>query len=95
MVFPTGKNIWRSKLYIHRSGQKTEVRACYDSEQPVAKPAWWLNVLGEFGADGWELVGETVEDTVLVSEEHGWTSKGTPASIRWLLKRRLEPESAK
>jgi hypothetical protein len=90
-----GKAIWRSKLHIYRSGQEAEIRDCYDSEEPVAKAAWWLDVLQELGAEGWELVGETVQDTVLVSEENGWKSKGTPANVRWLLKRRLERDRSR
>jgi hypothetical protein len=87
---PPEKTAWRSKLHIYRSGQKTETRDCYDSEQPVANAAWWLDVLQELGGEGWELVGETVQDTVLISEENGWKSRETPANVRWLLKRRLE-----
>ncbi|HET7444711.1 MAG TPA: hypothetical protein VFJ57_08640 [Solirubrobacterales bacterium] len=82
-----GRTIWKSQFYIYRPGAGTETRLGNDSDNPEAQTTWYLEVLQEFGAEGWELVGETVIDTVLITEENGWKSKGIPAHIRWTLKR--------
>jgi hypothetical protein len=89
-----GRDIWKSQFYIYRPRAKTETRLGSDSDNPEAKTTWYLEILQEFGAEGWELVGETVMDTVLVSEENGWKSKGVPAHIRWTFKRRRDAEPA-
>jgi hypothetical protein len=83
-------DVWSSEFQISRYGEQVETRPASNSEKRPEKPTGFMDLLHEFGADGWELVGETVLDTVLVGEEHGWRSKGTPAHVRWTLKRRLD-----
>lgn len=43
-------------------------------------------LLNEFGAQGWELVTETVLESV-VMEHKGWGPAGMPKRERWTLKR--------
>jgi hypothetical protein len=44
--------------------------------------------LDELGAEGWELVSETVLETTLLPGI-GWEQVGSPVRIRWMLKKRL------
>ncbi|OJU84326.1 MAG: hypothetical protein BGO11_16825 [Solirubrobacterales bacterium 70-9] len=82
-----GVTVFKSQFYIYRPGEKAEVRLGSDSENPDAETTWYLKVLQEVGTEGWECIGETVMDTALITEEHGWKSKEVPVHIRWLFKR--------
>jgi hypothetical protein len=97
IAFPSGerqpKQLWRAEFRIVRPGGESESRLGYstypkDEEVEETQIAALLN---ELGAEGWELVSETVYDSTIVSARGGWQKAGMPIEVRWTLKRRLEP----
>jgi hypothetical protein len=90
-VFPPGETVWKCWFDIYKPGKGTETRRSTDSSDPDLKDSiWWLDLLQEFGAEGWELVGETIQSWVVVDEENGWRNKRVPTHIRWSFKRPVE-----
>jgi hypothetical protein len=88
---PPGRTVWKSWFDIYKPGKGTETRRSTDSSDSDLKDSiWWLDLLQEFGAEGWELVGETIQNSVVVDEENGWKNKRMPTSIRWNFKRPTE-----
>ena len=79
---------WKGEYSIARPGQPRETRLSYDSTDKGAETTGIDALLNELGADGWELVSETVMDTTIFSSLHGWSDSGTPTQMRWSLKRR-------
>lgn len=78
---------WRSELGIRKPGMDREERLHHDyGEEPVFS---LLDVLNEFGAEGWELTTETVLATAAVVDTHGWSDAGLPIEMRWTLRRRI------
>lgn len=60
---------------------------------PVHAPgryATLIEALGMLGASGWELVSETILDTVIFDHAYGWQNVGTPIRIRYLFRRPSE-----
>lgn len=47
----------------------------------------WLSLLNELGADGWELVAERMQSSVVASQMYGWPDVGTPILMVWTFKR--------
>ena len=74
--------------YVRRPGAEVEVRPGYDSAKPDAEVPRFLDLLQEFGAEGWELVSETVFDAATVYAL-GWKTVQSPVSMRWMMKRPL------
>ncbi|HWM54723.1 MAG TPA: hypothetical protein VNO20_04975 [Solirubrobacterales bacterium] len=84
---------WKSTFRITQSGKKPETRLCESSSEADngVERMKIEELLAEFGAQGWELVSETVQDTAVVGNQHGWPEVGTPIQIRWTMKRRAAP----
>jgi hypothetical protein len=98
-TYPSGeskrKQFWRVQLQSRESGKEPDDRLSYSNfgEDLGADTVKIQDLLNEFGAQGWELVSETVLDTTLVSDQNGWSKAGTPIEIRWILKRKVEEAS--
>lgn len=80
---------WRQTFSIHRAGQATEERPYWSSETPDDTGPSLLEILNELGAEGWELVNDTVNDSKIMDERGGWAEVGTPIARQYLFKRRL------
>jgi hypothetical protein len=50
----------------------------------------WSALLNELGAEGWEMVSESVRRSVVHAHALGWTNAGAPIEIRWTFKRLVE-----
>src|SRR5690349_19793073 len=50
----------------------------------------FLVLLNELGAEGWDLVSETVRKTTITAGALGWNDVGTPISIVYTFKRERE-----
>lgn len=89
---PKRKQFWKSEFVIVESGKEPEARLGYSNFEADegAETVKIQDLLAEFGAQGWELLSETVLDTTIVSNHGGWSQVGTPIQIRWILKRRVE-----
>jgi hypothetical protein len=48
-----------------------------------------VDVLADLGAEGWELVNETLQSTAQISKP-AYPSSTTPLRVRWILKRPAE-----
>lgn len=81
------KRTWRQELTITRPGQDGETRLVWTSPPTDEAKTSTLDVLNDLGAEGWELVTETVLDSEIFSRLHGWESVGSPVLMRYLLKR--------
>jgi hypothetical protein len=81
---------YRSEFQIYEGDKELERRlnASTYSEDEDAETVKIQELLGEFGAEGWELVSENVLNSVIVDESEGWSQVGTPTTIRWMMKRR-------
>ncbi|HYH54558.1 MAG TPA: hypothetical protein VD761_10555 [Solirubrobacterales bacterium] len=86
------ERVWRNEFSIRETGKGLERRLGYSNhrEDDGAEMVKIQDLLNEFGAQGWELVSETVMDTTIVSDHAGWSKVGTPIEIRWILKRRVQ-----
>lgn len=73
-------------FYIDRPGAEVDTRRGHDSNDPEAEHVRYLDLLQKFGAEGWEVVGETVLGTATV-QALGWKAVQSPVRIRWTLKR--------
>jgi hypothetical protein len=82
---------WANDLYIWRPGAEEAERLPEWSsrDKSVTGPSE-LDVLNELGAEGWELVGREVLDSVVGKLSSGWSEGGFPVRTRATLKRRLE-----
>jgi hypothetical protein len=79
--------------YISVPGStQTETRKGWSNDNPNSElsPHGLLN---EFGAQGWELVSETVGSSKVNTNLFGWisTAASEPIDILWRLKRRIAP----
>ncbi len=88
----TTKQLWRSVFTIKEGGKEPEERLNYSNhaEDEEVEQISLEELLAEFGTEGWELVSETVLDSVIVREDSGWTNVGTPLKTRWVMKRRAK-----
>lgn len=82
-----GEQEWRAEYVISRQGEAVEKRVQYDFGEDESRVTF-LDLANEFGADGWELVSESVLSSAAITA-HGWSEVGSPIEIRWLFKRRL------
>lgn len=78
---------WTYTFWIKRPGsEEEEERLSWSSETKETTLA--LNeLLNELGGEGWEMVSETVLDSVVFSSKHGVESVGAPLRMRWNFKR--------
>jgi hypothetical protein len=81
------KRTWRQELTITRPDQDGEIRLVWTSPSTDEAKTSVLDVLNELGAEGWELVAETVLDSEIFARLHGWESVGSPVLMKYLLKR--------
>jgi hypothetical protein len=93
MVNPK-KYLWKNEFVIKGPGEELESRLGYSDyeEDTGARTVKIQDLLNEFGAEGWELISETILDTTIVGNHAGWSKIGTPVEIRWILKRRVETQ---
>lgn len=95
-TYPSGKSkrkvLFKNEFQIRGPGELLETRLGYSNhdEDADVETVKIYDLLNEYGAQGWELVSETVLDTTIVSNHAGWAKLGTPIEIRWILKRRVE-----
>jgi hypothetical protein len=80
---------WRYDYAISRPGKEREVRTGWSSAEGVNAAFNLLDLLNEFGAEGWELISESVLDSIIFSERHGWSQVGGPVQIKCILKREV------
>jgi hypothetical protein len=80
---------WTENFWIYRpgdeEGQKREAHSG-SSKEPEYKVTI-RDIFAELGAEGWELVSETVLDTTIVAGGLGWTDVAIPVRMRWTFKR--------
>jgi len=91
---PKSTRYWRSEFHIAQSGMEAEKRlaySTYDKDEGIERVSLG-ELLAEFGAEGWELVSETVLDSVVVPKDQGWSNVGTPTQVRWVMKRRAQSQ---
>ena len=86
----TGKQEWRAEYGISRKGEPLEKRVQYDYGEDESRVTL-LDLANELGAEGWEMIGETVLSSAAITA-HGWSEVGSPIEIRWIFKRRLPAE---
>ncbi|HXD53762.1 MAG TPA: hypothetical protein VN618_03325 [Solirubrobacteraceae bacterium] len=76
---PDEAQTWESNYRISKPNAEPEVLSATDVN--------WTTLLNELGADGWELVTESVRKTVIFSQSMGWSNVGSPIEIVWQFKR--------
>jgi len=81
---------YRSEFQIYEGRNEPERRLNFSThdEDEGAETVKIHDLLAEFGAEGWELVSETVLDSVIFEKSEGWSQVGAPLKIRWMMKRR-------
>jgi hypothetical protein len=87
--------LWKSVFQIKEAGKETEERLQYSNhaDDESAETISITDLLAEFGIEGWELVSETVLDSVVIPKANGWSNVGIPIQIRWAMKRRAQPKA--
>lgn len=80
---------YRSEFQIHEGGRELDRRLNHSTygEDEGAETVNIQDLLAELGAEGWELVSESVLNSVIVDKSEGWSQVGIPITIRWMLKR--------
>lgn len=86
MIDGSPRQTHRSEIEIAAPGEEKEIRLSYDSENPEAQTENLLQVLNELGAEGWELIGEVVSESI-IAPKSGWPQVGMPIRTQYLLKR--------
>lgn len=84
-----GKPQWRNEFQIRKAGAAVETRVEFDFGEEDEKKIVLLDLLNEFGAEGWEAVTETPLMAAMGSDIEGFREVGAPVEICWLLKRPL------
>jgi hypothetical protein len=93
---PANNRQWAFKedYWIWHPGAETaEHRPYRDSEDESVSGADNLAILNELGAEGWELIGETVRESA-AGERRGWPEGAHPILRQWILKRRVAAPAA-
>jgi hypothetical protein len=83
----------RQDLHIWRPGEEEEIRRQWSKADPDAPGPKPRELLNEFGADGWELVSDTVTESAVGRTISGWDRGGFPVRREWTLKRRIDREA--
>jgi len=80
---------WTENFWIYRPGDKEgqKLEAHSGSSKNPEHKTTILKILAELGAEGWELVSETVLDTTIVASGLGWRDVAIPVKMRWTFKR--------
>lgn len=81
------KRTWRQELTVTRPGQDDETRLVWTSSSTDETKTSTLDLLNELGAEGWELITETVLDSEIFTRLHGWENVGSPVLMKYVLKR--------
>jgi hypothetical protein len=75
------KNLqWTKEITISRPGREKESRIEW-TEGSGDTGADLSAAFGELGAEGWELVSETVRDVGLSGDYFGWSTASRPISV--------------
>jgi hypothetical protein len=78
---------WTQIYWVYRPGvEKGEERFAW-SEDTTKVKVTFNDILNELGSEGWELVSESVLDSVVFSNKHGVEMVGAPLRMRWNFKR--------
>ena len=77
-ITKTGDAVTRDSRWLIRGHDGTE------STRPGTDVL--VDILGDLGGDGWELVSEAVQSTT-VEAAQGYNGATTPMRVRWILKR--------
>lgn len=82
---------WQAEFFIRRGlgGSESETRRHYDYGMEEDPKTNLVDLLNEFGAEGWEVVSESSLMTAAGSLVNGFAEIGAPVEFRWLLKRRV------
>lgn len=83
-----GDRIWRQHISTYRPGGETRKHEFWNSKQEEAVGPNLVEVFNELGAEGWELVTDTVSDSTVIPHDSGWDDVGTPTLRQFILKRR-------
>jgi hypothetical protein len=81
------KSTWKQVFTIYWPNGETEERLCWVSGGTDEETTSLVELLGELGSDGWELVSSNVLDSVVISHQYGWSNVGIPVTTCWDFKR--------
>ncbi len=81
---PGEEQTWEVQYSIYRAAAEPE-RMSGDAD--------FLAFLNTLGADGWELISESIQNSTIVSGSGGWPDAGVPTRVVWTFKRPLESVS--
>jgi hypothetical protein len=88
-----GQWAFKEDFWIWHPGAETaEHRPYRDTEKDIAGTGL-IAILNELGAEGWELVAETVREST-AGKRRGWPEAAHPILRQWLLKRRVAAANA-
>ncbi len=83
-----GKWAFKEDFWIWHPGAETaDHRPLRDTEDKDVSGPDILEILNELGAEGWELVSETVRESS-AGKRRGWPEAAHPIVRQWTLKRR-------
>jgi len=72
----------------HPGAETAEHRPLRDTQDEDVSGTDILEILNELGAEGWELIGETLRESA-AGKRRGWPEAAYPIVRQWTLKRRL------
>jgi hypothetical protein len=76
---PDEEQTWESTYRISKPNAEPDTLAAADVN--------WTKLLNDLGADGWEMVTESIRSTVIFGQSMGWSNVGSPIQIVWQFKR--------
>ena len=76
---PNESQTWDRAYWVYAPGP----------EEPEKLPADldWAAFVNKLGAEGWELVAERLQQSVVMPQSLGWIDVGTPVKVVWTSKR--------
>ncbi|HEX3733776.1 MAG TPA: hypothetical protein VHU86_01355 [Solirubrobacterales bacterium] len=72
----------------HPGAETAEHRPYKDTQEKNVSGTPLLTILNEFGAQGWEVITETLRESA-AGKRRGWPEAAYPIVRQWLLKRRV------
>lgn len=92
VLLPLGQHHSVSEFQIYEAGKEPDRRLASSTQRKhtTVDKTTLQDLLAEVGDEGWELVSESVLDTVIADESEGWSEVGMPVKVRWMMKRRAE-----
>lgn len=69
---------WKHEMYVRRPGTS--------EYEPQSRDDLVL-LFNELGAEGWEMIGESVRESVIVTSNRGFNEPSQPIAIMWIFKR--------